>query len=219
MPRAVQIQSGGETLAADLYGELPTRRAAILVHGQDWDADGWSEIAPRFVGCGIPVLALNLRGHAGSTGTRADMVQLTGGEWQFIERPALQTWSPITDVLAANEFLGRMGVAEISLVGASLGGQAVIESSSGPDRHCVVAISAPVIATSAELVRGITARKLFVCASDDRPMPHVLRAFEDAREPKTLLVFGGKEHSRGMFRAAYGDEAMDAIVRFVAHGA
>jgi dienelactone hydrolase len=216
--RSVQIRSDGETLVADLYGELPAGRAAVLVHGQAWDADGWRDLAPRFTAHGIPVLALNLRGHAGSSGTRADIVKLIDGEWRSVERTPSQAWSPITDVQAAKDFLVEMGAAEVSLVGASLGGQAVIESSSGAACHSVVAISAPVIPTSTDLVRRISARKLFVCASDDRPMPYVLRAFEDAREPKTLLVFGGSEHSRGMFAAAYGDEAIDAIVGFVAHG-
>ena len=30
----VEIESGRETLKADLYGKLPARRAAILCHGQ-----------------------------------------------------------------------------------------------------------------------------------------------------------------------------------------
>jgi fermentation-respiration switch protein FrsA (DUF1100 family) len=62
------------------------------------------------------------------------------------------------------------------------------------------------------------ARKLFVCADEDHAMPHVFRAFEVARDPKTLLVFGGTEHARGMFAAPYGDEAIDAVVAFVARG-
>lgn len=217
MSRAISIQSEGETLEADLYGELPAKRAVVLVHGQMWDADGWRDLAPRFVARGIPALALNLRGHAGSSGTRAEMVKLIEGEWGTAGRPA-HAWSPITDVLAAHEILLEMGATEVALVGASLGGQAVLESSSGAEFESIVAISAPVITTSDELVRGITARKLFVCANQDRPMPHVLRTFEAARDPKTLLVFGGKEHSRGMFGAPYGDEAVEAIVDFVARG-
>ena len=31
-------------------------------------------------------------------------------------------------------------------------------------------------------------------------------------------VFGGAEHSRGMFAAPYGEEAISAIVDFVAKG-
>ena len=68
MSVTIQLHSGAETLQADLYGDLPARRAVILVHGKDWDASGWRDIAPRFVARGVPALAINLRGKGGSTG-------------------------------------------------------------------------------------------------------------------------------------------------------
>src|SRR5438094_884422 len=106
------------------------------------------------------------------------------------------------------------------LVGASLGGHAVMASSFDGDVECMVSISAPVVATPDHLSRRITGRKLFVYADRDvgDVMPHVLRTFAAAEDPKTMLVFGGKEHSRGMFAAPYGDEAISAIVDFVAKG-
>ena len=88
------------------------------------------------------------------------------------------------------------------------------------DIESVVAISAPVIATPDHLSRLISGRKLFVYADEDRGgiMPHVLRTFAAASGPKTMLVFGGQEHSRGMFAAPYGEEAITAIVDFIAKG-
>jgi dienelactone hydrolase len=205
--RTLRIQSGPETLQADLYGELPARRAVILVHGQNWDGSGWREIAPRFVARGVPALAINLRGKDGSTGTTDEFVE---------GKP----WSPATDLHAAKQTLREQGAREVALVGASLGGHAVIASSFENDIECVVAISAPVIPTPDHLSRLISGRKLFVFADEDRGgiMPHVLRTFAAASEPKTMLVFGGKEHSRGMFAAPYGEEAIAAIVDFVARG-
>jgi pimeloyl-ACP methyl ester carboxylesterase len=203
----VRIKSGDETLQADLYGDLPARRAVILVHGTQWDASGWRDVAPRFVARGVPALALNLRGHDGSTGTTEEFAP---------PKP----WSPVIDLLAAKKLLRERGASQIALVGASLGGHAVLASSFDGDIECVVSISAPVVATPDELSRRITGRKLFVCANEDPSgaMAHVLRAFEVAAVPKTLLAFGGKEHSRGMFAAPYGAEAIEAIVAFVARG-
>lgn len=218
MSRTVRIQSDSETLQADLYGELPATRAVVLVHGQGWDADGWSEFAPRFVASGIPALALNLRGHDGSSGTRVAMGKLVDGKWRSEPHPPVESWSPITDVAAATALLREQGATEVALVGASLGGHAVLGSGSSADVECVVSISAPVQAMPDEPIRRIAGRKLFVCASEDRAMPHVLRTFEVARAPKTLVVFGGTEHARGMFAAPYGAEAIDAIVTFVARG-
>ena len=201
------MQSDAETLQADLYGDLPARRAVILVHGQNWDASGWRDFAPRFVERGVPALALNLRGHDGSTGVTDEF------------RPP-QPWSPATDLRAAKALLRAQGAVEVALVGCSLGGHAVLASSFDADVECVVAVSAPVVETPDELSRRVTGRRLFVCADEDASgaMPHVLRAFRAAPSPKTLLVFGGKEHSRGMFMAPYGRDAIAAILDFVAAG-
>src|SRR5207237_10286204 len=64
----LSLPSEGETIESDLYGRLPATRVAILVHGQNWDASGWRGVAPLFVARGVPALAVNLRGYAGSTG-------------------------------------------------------------------------------------------------------------------------------------------------------
>ncbi|MDP9280707.1 MAG: alpha/beta fold hydrolase [Chloroflexota bacterium] len=199
----VRIGSEGETLQADLYGALPSRRAVILVHGQQWDASGWRDVAQRFVARGVPALALNLRGYDGSTGKTNDFAP-----------PA--PWSPIADLRAAKALLRDRGAQEIALVGASMGGHAILASSFEADVECIVSVSAPVVAVPDELSRRITGRKLFVCADGDPAAPHVLHSFDVVSKPKTLLMFGGKEHSRAMFAAPYGAEAVEAIIEFVA---
>jgi pimeloyl-ACP methyl ester carboxylesterase len=203
----VRISSDGETLQADLYGALPSRRAAILVHGQQWDASGWREVAQRFAARGVPALALNLRGYDGSS-----------GKTNAYAPPA--PWSPVADLRAAKALLRGRGVREVALVGASMGGHAILASSFEADVESIVSVSAPVTAVPDELSRRITGRKLFLCADRDSlgAATHVLRCFDVVSTPKTLLLFGGKEHSRGMFAAPYGDEAVDAIVDFVARG-
>jgi dienelactone hydrolase len=207
MPETVRIASEDETLVGDLYGDLPSRRAAILVHGQGWDGSGWRDVAPRFVSRGVPALALNLRGYDGSSGK-------TG---QFAP-PA--PWSPVADLRAAKALLRERGAREIALVGASMGGHAILASSFDADVECIVSVSAPVTAVPDQLSLRISGRKLFICADRDSlgAAPHVLHCFDVMSRPKTLLMFGGSEHSRGMFAAPYGDEAVQAIVDFVARG-
>jgi len=205
MPETVRISSENETLLGDLYGDLPSRRAAILVHGQNWDGSGWRELGPRFVARGVPVLALNLRGYDGSTGKTTEYAP-----------PA--EWSPVADLRAAKALLRERGATEVALIGASMGGHAILASSFEADVECIVSISAPVVAVPDELSRRITGRKLFVCADGDSAAPHVLRCFDVTAKPKTLLMFGGKEHSRGMFAAPYGAEAIQGIIDFVARG-
>ena len=197
-PRTVTLESEGETVQADLYGSLPAKRVAILCHGQSWDATGWRDIAPQFAARGVPALALNFRGYDGSTGKTT---------------PA----STVADLSAAKAWLKRSGAAEIALVGASMGGHAVLASSFERDIECVVSVSAPVQPVDDALSRKVSGRKLFICANEDTmgAAPHVLHTFELCEAPKTLLMFGAKEHSIGMFHAPYGPEVIAAILDFV----
>ena len=198
-PTSVELKSEAETLKADLYGTLPSARAAVLCHGQSWDASGWREIATQLAQRGVPALALNFRGYDGSTGKTI---------------PA----STVADVHAAKLWLRAAGVQEIALVGASMGGHAVLGSSFERDVEIVVSISAPVEPVDDALSRKVSGRKLFICANEDSmgAAPHVLRTFELCERPKTLLLFGAKEHSIAMFHAPYGGEVIAAIVDFVA---
>jgi pimeloyl-ACP methyl ester carboxylesterase len=204
----LSFSSEGETIEADLYGRLTAARVAILVHGQNWDASGWKGVAPLFVARGVPALAVNLRGYGGSSG-------------KTNRYRAGKPWTPVADLRAAKAALHDRGVKEIALVGSSMGGSAVLASSFEDDIECVVAISAPVAAVPDELSKKISGRKLFVCADRDslRATPNVLSCFTAAAAPKKLVLFGGREHSRAMFGASYGDEALSEIVEFVCrHG-
>jgi hypothetical protein len=98
-----------------------------------------------------------------------------------------------------------------------MGGSVVLASSFEGDIESVVAISAPVAAVPDELSKKITGRKLFVCADRDslRATPNVLQCFTAAAAPKKLVLFGGREHSRAMFTAAYGDDVLGEVVEFV----
>ena len=197
--RSIELKSEGETLHADLYGTLPAQRAAILCHGQSWDASGWKDIAPRFVTRGVPALAINFRGYGASSGT-------TG------------KWSTVTDLAAAKAWLKQAGATEIALVGTSMGGHAVLGSSFDRDVECVVSISAPVEPVEDALSKKVSGRKLFICANEDHmgAAPHVLRAFDVCEPPKMLLMVSGTEHSRGLLSGPYGEEVIASTLDFVA---
>ena len=72
-------------------------------------------------------------------------------------------------------------------------------------------------AIPAEEAGRISGRKLFICAERDSlgAAASVQRAYQDAAEPKAIRLFPGREHSRAMFKAAYGEEALQAILDFV----
>ncbi|HET8569487.1 MAG TPA: alpha/beta fold hydrolase [Candidatus Limnocylindria bacterium] len=199
----LRISSDGHALHADVYGELRgAERAAILVHGQNWDASGWRPYAPRFAERGVPAVALDLRGYGASEGVT---------EVEYVEgRP----WTPAVDVRAAKQALRDLGVREIVLVGSSMGGHAVMASSFERDVESVISVSAPVLPVPDALAKRITGRKLFLCASGDPCLQEVLRTFAVVERPKELRVFEGAEHSRGMFGSSYGPAVILAMVEF-----
>jgi len=147
----------------------------------------------------VPALALNFRGYNGSSG-RTNRA------------------SAIIDVRNAAAWLRSNGAREVALLGASMGGSAVLHASASISPESVVALSAPVRAMSAPDAKRVLGRKLFVCADHGSlgAAAAVQRAYEEAEEPKTIRFFPGREHSKAMFRAKYGEEALDAILGFVA---
>jgi dienelactone hydrolase len=199
MAKDVRIASEKAELVGRLYGRLPARHAVVLCHGANWGASGWAEVAPRFVDRGLPALALNFRGYEGSTGST-------------------NRRSAVTDVVSAAAWLRAQGAAEVALVGASMGGHAVLMASPEVAPECVVAISAPVRPIPSEEAKRIAGRKLFVCAERDSlgAAASVRQAYADAKQPKAIRLFPGREHSRAMFKAPYGEEALQAILDFVA---
>lgn len=201
MPRAVRIRSEEADLIAVLYGEAKAPRVTLLCHGANWDASGWAEVAPKFVERGVPALALNFRGYDGSSGRTS-------------------RHSAVEDVRNAVAWLRMNGAREVALVGASMGGHAVLAASAHVAPECVVAISAPVRPMSEQDAQRIGGRKLFVCAERDSlgAAEAVRQAFEQAEEPKSIRFFPGREHSRGMFKSAYAAEVLDAILDFVSAG-
>jgi pimeloyl-ACP methyl ester carboxylesterase len=205
----VQLESEGETLQAYLYGVLPAPRAVILCHGASWDASGWQDIAPRFVARGVPALALNFRGFGGSSGKT--------GKAGAGPR-ASSVWTTVTDLAAAKAWLKQAGAKEIALVGASMGGHAVLGSSFDRDIECVVSISAPVEPVDDALSKKVSGRKLFICAAEDHlgAAPHVLHTFQICDAPKMLLMVDGTEHSRPLFTGRYGADVIGATLDFVA---
>jgi dienelactone hydrolase len=212
MTTAIELASEAETLKAELYGRLPAPRAVILCHGASWDASGWRDIAPRFVERGVPALAINFRGYGGSTGKT--------GQKPKDQRStvAADLWSTVTDLGAAKAWLKESGAKEIGLVGASMGGHAVLGSSFDGDVESVVSISAPVEAIEDTLSKRVTGRKLFICATEDHlgAAPHVLHTFEVCDAPKMLLMVDGTEHSRPLLEGRYGATVIAAMLDFVA---
>jgi len=99
--------SDGWTIHADLYG-LGVR-GVVLVHGGRFEKSSWEKQANTLVSAGFRALAIDLRGFGlskeGPQSVRSDF------------------GSPL-DVLAAVRYLHEKGASSVSIVGASMGGDA-----------------------------------------------------------------------------------------------
>jgi pimeloyl-ACP methyl ester carboxylesterase len=193
----------GGVVYADLYGQ--GARGVVLAHGGRFTKESWQKQAPALVEAGFRALAIDFRGRGGSHGPASP----TGSDdFHF-------------DVLAAVRYLRQTGTGSVSVIGGSFGGgaaaRAAVESAQGEiDRLVLLAHSA---IEHPERMKG---RKLFIVARDDPSSsgaPRLIRIrdqFENAPEPKELLILEGSAHAQFLFETDQAERLLREILRFLA---
>jgi pimeloyl-ACP methyl ester carboxylesterase len=124
----------GVTIAATLYeGARHPAPAVILLHMLTRSRDDWQTVATRLADAGIQALAIDFRGHGGSSPPP------TGGE---------ADWSRLAlDVKASRAFLASrpdlVQTAQIGIAGASIGANvAIIAAAADPSIRSLALLSA-----------------------------------------------------------------------------
>ena len=124
------------------------------------------------------------------------------------------------DVLAAVQYLHQAGASTVSVVGASFGGgataRAAVEATRGAiDRIVLLAHSA---IDTPERMKG---RKLFITSRGDTSgsgalrLPQIREQYEQAPEPKELVILDGAAHAQFIFETPQGERLMREILRFL----
>ena len=219
--QAIRFQAGdGVELAGRLWGE--GKVAVILAHGfsQGSAQETWLPFAPALAKRGYTVLSFNFRGFCDSESCSEGTNEF-GNNWR--------------DARAAVALLEERGAKKIFLIGASMGGLAVLRAARTPGVEVagVVSLSTPQFpskyytvelqandVTSARL-KQIDEPKLFVAGKDDvqlpgsaplRPGIESVRFAEDARrmfaaaeQPKQLALVDSSFHSSGLVTNAPDD--------------
>jgi pimeloyl-ACP methyl ester carboxylesterase len=193
----------GWTIHADLYGTGD--RGVVLVHGGRFEKGSWEKQAGVLVKAGFRALAIDLRGFGlskeGPQSARSDF------------------GSPL-DVLAAVRYLHENGAKTVSVIGASMGGDAT-EGALGeakPGEIDRVVLLAHGAYGAPEMLKG---RKLFIVSrndlgSGDKPRLVNIRAqYEKAPGPKELVILEGSAHAQFVFQTDQGERLMQAILRFL----
>ena len=194
----------------------------ILAHGFSHGTaqEGWLRFVPALVSRGYTVLTFNFRGFCDSEGCSERPSQL-GKNWR--------------DAMAAVAFMETRGAKKIFLIGASMGGLAVLRAARMPevDLSGVVSLSTPQFpskyyvgeprandVTPARL-RQIDEPKLFVAGTKDVQLPGTAplrpgvtsvrfaadarRMFDAAEEPKELALVDSSFHSSELVTTAPAD--------------
>ncbi len=104
IPEQVEFTTAdGGRISADWYPG--GKRAVILAHGAIFNKESWRAQAKQLVSAGISVLAINFRGYGKS---------IAGKNKSALEE----------DVLGAVNYLNELGYDTVSVLGASMGGDA-----------------------------------------------------------------------------------------------
>ena len=193
----------GWTIYADLYGT--SDRCVVLAHGGRFEKGSWEKQARVLVKAGFCALAIDLRGF----GLSKEGPQAAHSDFG----------SPL-DVLAAVRYLHEKGTKTVSVVGASMGGDAA-EGALGeakPGEIDRVVLLAHGAYGPPEKLKG---RKLFIVSrgdlgSGDKPRLAKIRAqYEKAPNPKELVILEGSAHAQFIFQTNQGERLMREIVRFL----
>jgi pimeloyl-ACP methyl ester carboxylesterase len=191
--RAVSFGAGkARNLAGVVLGDGPT--GVILVHQSNGSACQWLPYAKVLATQGYRAFAIEVNGSGSSIPSEQRMDD---------------------EVVAATAYLRAAGVRSVVLVGASMGGTAVLGAAAktSPKVDGVVSLSAPasfadVDATAA--VGGLTVPALFICGAYDAPFADAARAFYAAAPPETkpqLIIPADSGHGVALVDPDSGNDA------------
>jgi pimeloyl-ACP methyl ester carboxylesterase len=192
----------GGVVFADVYGTGD--RGVVLAHGGRFNKESWAKQAHTLAAAGFQVLALDFRGYGKSSGP---------GQSEPMNAPLK------FDVLAAVRYLRTTGAKTVSVVGGSMGGGAAgdasIASQPGEIDRVVFLGAAP--NEHADKLKSAT---LFIVArydaSGDGPrLPGIRKQYEEAPQPKELIILDGSAHAQYLFQTDQSERVMREILRFL----
>ncbi len=192
--RAVRFGAGEHVrLAGRVFGSGSV--GVVLAHQVDNDQSAWFPYARRLAARGYRVLTFDLRGYCPG-----------GVDGCSSGNPDVE--ASADDVDAAVRFIQGGGVRTVFLIGASVGGQAILVSAarSGGTIAGVVSLSAPeffAYEITAGTLAGVTMPSLFIAGRSDGDAAASARDFSRwVRGPTDLLVIDTAEHGTDLVSPA-----------------
>jgi pimeloyl-ACP methyl ester carboxylesterase len=200
-PRAGDVSfraADGTRLVGHRFGHGTT--GVVLAHQSDGTLCQWAPYAKRLAGLGYLVVVFDFR---------------SSGDSQYRAYPANRRWGG--DVAAAVKVARSAGATKVVLVGASLGGSAVISAAANVRPRVAGVVS---VSGSADLADALAAAKrlrvpaLFLAAKGDRDFaPDVARFVATTPAAKQGVVLPGSQH--GVQLVASSARARSLIEGFI----
>jgi alpha-beta hydrolase superfamily lysophospholipase len=168
-------------------------KVVIFAHGAIFDKESWYFLAEAFQQAGISALAIDFRGYGNSTpGSSAKKMY---------------------DILGAISYLDTQGFTDINVVGASMGGAAVLlalDENTLPIQKAVLMAPA-----GGPAIRSTVTEKLFIVSENERMFSRVMAIHAASAEPKQVQVYPGNAHAQHMFKTDVRDELIERIMNFI----
>ncbi len=122
--------------------------------------------------------------------------------------------STAEDVGAATQYLIRKGYRKITLIGASVGGSAVLQalSKNAPKQVQAAVLMAP---SYGPALKDSRIRKLVIVTSKDFYGRYARDVFKEAEQPKRLVEYTGRKHAQELFKSAHSEKVTDLIYQFI----
>jgi pimeloyl-ACP methyl ester carboxylesterase len=190
----------GYRLQADQYGK--SDRAVVLAHGGRFDRKSWKPQAEALAKAGFCTLAIDFRGYG-----------------QSDPKSNKEDWKHYPDVLAAVRYLHATGAKSVSIVGASMGGDAAGDAAvaANPGEIDRIVFLA---AEGGDFPEHLKGRKLFILSRDDRSgdgprLPGISESYRKAPNPKKLVILDGSAHAQFIFNTDQGSQLMREMLQFL----
>jgi len=182
----------GGKIEASLFSASDSK-AVIFAHGAIFNKESWYFLAEAFQSKGVSALSIDFRGYGNS-------------------RSGSST-KKMYDILGAISYLKEQGFTDINIVGASMGGAAVLlalSNNSVPIDKVVLLAPAggPAIVSTAS-------DKLFIVSESERMFTGVMAIYEASAEPKQIKIYPGNAHAQNLFKTDVRDELIDRITGFI----
>jgi pimeloyl-ACP methyl ester carboxylesterase len=121
------------------------------------------------------------------------------------------------DVLSSIKILKDKGFTNITLVGGSMGGAAILHALEEKADESInkVIVLAPY---GGSPIKSEKIKKLFVIAKEDRLgiYPDVKRLYKNSSDPKKIVEFEGSEHAQHLFKGSQKEKLSRLIIDFIA---